>query len=391
MLSLLLIVACALHPDRIPDHTLFADDGERLTATNEALNLVVVGNLRPPLPLLDRGKDRAVSEGTASRLTAELKKLADRREMDAVVLLGDLVRWSSDREWGAFDGRFMDVFDGATLPTGEGYRVRTLPVAGDREHTFDAKLEGLAGAWPAVGADIGYGRVASWYAFDLKFEGRTWRLLALDTDRRALGSRWDEQLRWLEEQVSGRYDHLVVFMHLPRITLAPGAEMNEGGVPAELLETLEDGAKLDSLRVVFAAGPHTSELYLPDGRDGAAYVVAGGGGAPAMALERWGDGTPAGYEALQLEARFDAVVLDQLKRRAEAEGWPDAVVDQATGSGEWEGFPGQFDAQYLPLYGYWTLSLDGDGMSLGWVHMDATSFTPRLSARWTPEEGWVVK
>ena len=110
-------------------------------------------------------------------------------------------------------------------------------------------------------------------------------MLVLDSNKKKLGSRWQEQLQWIPKAVSGRYEHLLVFMHNSRVTMAGQEKMNKDGVALELEEAVEESAALMKLRAVFSAQSRASEIYLPDGRRGSAYVVAGGGGAPVQGAE----------------------------------------------------------------------------------------------------------
>ena len=53
-IGLTAFAACAVSQEKIPDHRLFADEDDALTAQGQ-VTFAVVGNLRAPLPLLDKG------------------------------------------------------------------------------------------------------------------------------------------------------------------------------------------------------------------------------------------------------------------------------------------------------------------------------------------------
>ncbi len=392
LFSTLSLVGCSVHADKIPDHELFSDDAATLVATQEELSFAVVGNVRQTIPGLDRLAKGTPDDAAPGRAVSGLSDMANRRQIGFVALMGDSVRWASDEEWLAFDKAFANTFAGQTQPEAEGYRVPVLPVTGDREHAGDKDLLGMEGAYPGYGADIGYGRVASWSSFDVEVGEGVWRFVVLDSNKKKLGSRWREQINWIPRAVRGSYDHLLVFMHHSRLTLARGADMNPDGVPQELIDEVEQHAPLLKLRAVFSAGAHASEFYLPEGRLGVGYVNAGGGGAPAQELERWGDGEPSGIPDLtsvQLEARYDLVLQQLAARRAEAEEWPSSVLDKAQAMGEWEGFTGAYDPSYLPTYGIWTVMLAGKDLRLGWNELleDGTR-EERFQIRWVDGDGW---
>jgi hypothetical protein len=270
----------------------------------------------------------------------------------------------------------------------EGRRVAALPVVGDREFLFDDSLSRMGSTFPGSGADIGYNRQASWYTFDVTVSRHTWRFMVLDTNKEALGSRWREQLNWIPRATTGEYDYLLVFMHHPRVTLANGAEMNRGGIPSDLIDRVEDSTDILKLRAVFAAGSHTNEFYLPEGFLGVGYFVAGGGGARADTLNRWGDGSPAGYEAIQLEPRFDLALQAEFGRQADQGDWPQEVREHARADGEWAGFPGGYDADWFPLYGYWSVALQREGLVATFVQVGESGSKELFRVDYEVEEGW---
>lgn len=386
--ALVALTACVRNPEGIPDHTLVADE-EGAWSQDGPLRFAVVANLRPPVPLLDRGRKLSHHEGATEALLTELRRRADKRELQFIAVLGDSVRFSADKEWVGFDTRFKELFDGQTVPNSEGYRVPIMPVAGDHEYLGDRDLKGLDGAFPGIGADIGFNRVASWYHFDVRAQGRIWRFVVTDSNKEKMGSRWNEQGYWIPRAAEGRYDHILMFMHHPVVTLGRDTPDNRDGAPLELVDALEDTVGLMRLRAVITGDAFTNEVILPGGRLGTAHFSAGGGGAGAEALERWGNARDQGLGDVQLEPLLDLKLQKDFARRAERELFPEPVVDMASGSGSWEGFTAAYDADYFPLYGYWEMVVAGDTLAAT-LHVlnPEGGFTELYRIDYEADRGW---
>ncbi len=376
MLPLLLTISLAfgLDPSKLPTHRLAADDGGRITADGP-ITLAIVGNTR--------GRD--VTEGI----------LADIRQTSAasaagVALLGDTVEASTAGAWKSFAERHAVLLEG-DLP-GEAPRLAGLPVVGDHEARRDARYQGWNGVWPGVGAAIGYNRVGSWYHFDLVSGDATWRVLMLDSAKERLGSRWGEQLAWLKRVITdGTYTGLIVMMHDPVFDLAgPDVEMNVGGGPLELIAAIEDEVDLLKIRLVLAAGHHASQALTPDGPFGVLHVGAGGGGASAELLRRWGPADTAGRDAdVQLEPLFDLSLLGALDKWNRDHDVPEVVVDQAKARGSFEGFTGAYDPRGFPTHGWWQLMVSGEVLRLYFrLRLPDGSFQTIYGQTFTAEKGW---
>jgi hypothetical protein len=361
--------ACALKGGPVEPHKLYADDNQVLES-QDVVRFAVVGNSRDGIPWGDRGKGLSRHKASGARVAADLEQQVIAGALDFVVWLGDEVRWSTASEWSRFGVRHAESLDSTHLPNGEHPRVPSLVVAGDRDFVLDKKLARLEDSFPGLGAEIGFNRVASWYTFDLKAGEQTWRFMALDSNKDALGSRWGEQDAWIPRAAKGDYDHLLIFMHHPRLTLALGEEMNKDNVPRGLIDAVELHTGILKLRTVFSGDSHTSEVFLPEGVIGTAYVGAGGGGAVASDLERWGDGSPAGYEDIQLEPLFDLALQKLLVERGEREDVPQKVFDRARAEGEWAGFTGAYDAGVMPLSGYWIVELEDGEIRMRWRYVN---------------------
>lgn len=386
MLLTVLLACASLRPSSIPAHALWADDGQEMVL-DAPLRLAVVGDVRPALPT-DAAKGRVATPATEARIVADLGRQAAAGALDSVLLLGDLVAFSTTRTWRRFDRAWSSLLEGDTPTEPVRTRLRALPVAGNHERYRDPLLTGFGASFPGVGADVGYGRVAAWYRVDVVSRGTRWRLLMLDSDRKAMGTRWDAQLAWLDQALDGTYDRLVVAMHHPRWTLATGHPPDAHGGPSALLDRITGRVRMGTLVAVFAGHAHTNEVFLPDGPLGEIHVTAGGGGSPVDGLARRGTPGTLGA-ALTLETTFDAALESRTGRWREAGRMDAAALQQARGEGPWAGYPGVFAPTAMPIQGWWRVVLDGPSMALDFRMLDPDgTFGPAWSARWTPRAGW---
>jgi hypothetical protein len=382
-----LLCACRLDPARIADHALYADDGGE-TATDGAVTFAVVGNTRETVPGLDRaGGGFYHGPEVTQSIISDISIAAGPAGPSFVVHMGDGVRASNAAEWARFDERTKHLL----RTPGEETGLPAIPVAGDREAAGDKRYIGMEGAWPGLGAEIGYNRVATWSAMDLKTAGHTWRIMVLDSGKERLGSRWNEQRNWIKRATRGDYDGILLFMHDPVLDLGTRQDvMNAGGGPAELLEYVEEATQMLKVRAVFGAGHHTNQVLLPDGPFGAAHVGAGGGGAPAEALRRWGPADAAGRnEDVQLEAIFDLALMEALGRWNRANELPEQVMDEAKARDTFKGFTGAYDGQHFPTYGWWQVTAYGGSLDLIF-HFRAPSleFRDIYRLHFDEEKGW---
>lgn len=381
--SALLLSGCALDASKIPSHKVFAPAGE--TREVRAISLAIVGSTRS----LAYG---AKAEPAAPRqLIEDVRSQVAVRGIGAVLLTGGYVRRSTSDEWSRFGKRWGDLI-ASERPSENKARVPAFAIAGAGERLGDRKLVGYGSAFPGAAEDIGLNRHASWGASDLNVGGTTWRLLFVDTNQAALGSRWQEQLFWLPKAVSeGDYDRLLVFMPEPRVTLAQGATMNRGGTPVELIEIIEEYAGLNKLVAVFSGGPSTNELILPSGSFGEAYVVAGNAGLSGPTLLRAGPADPAGYKDVGLEPGFDLALMGELDRLASTSEVPEAVIDKARARGSWETYTPRYDGDAFPVQGWWIATLQGPYLTLTYRARRADgTFTDLHSIRRGPRGGWAA-
>jgi hypothetical protein len=394
----LLLCSCGVDASRIADHTLVADDGDRIVLDRPVV-FAVVGNTRDAVPGLDRAMgNNGVQSGVNDAIFADIATSAASGGPQFVALVGDMVRQSTTAEWKTFSGRTVALLDGATPPEGKvNTRLRALPVAGDREAANDSRYTGFDGAFPGVGATIGYNRVATWYTVDVVAGNKTWRIVALDSSKDELGSRWAEQLGWIKSATDGKYDFLIVMMHESLYSLSgrPDSAMNRDGAPAELIGKVEDTmVEPSKLRAVITAGNHASEVMLPDGPFGALQLGVGGGGAPASDLRRWGAAEQAGREAdLALEPMFDVALQERVTSVFNQDGLlPETVIDQARARNSFEGFVGTYASQYVPTYGWWQLTLYGTTMDAAFHAWNpGGSFSLPYRVTWVDGVGWQGK
>ncbi len=373
----------------IPTQDIYADNGEVKTVTG-AVHFAVVGDTRDAIAA-DKVNGRVSIDGAEQAIVADLMARVDEYRLKFAVLLGNMVTTSSTGEWKNFNRDWQGALAGSQLSEAGGTRLKSLPVCGTSDRTGDEWLTGFGAAFPGVGADIGANRVASWYTVDISADGKVWRLLVVDSDKAALGSRWDEQLAWIPEALKGdEYQHLLVFMNQPPRTVAHSVKENEGGGPGELMETIEDSTKLNMVTAVFAANTGTNEIYLPGGRMGEAYINVSSG-APAATLPRWRT-TPE----LKLESIFDLQLIKAFDHAVEVRALAETVVDHAKARGSYEGFVGEYDARAFPVAGWWNVSIAGDSLSLDFRMWDPSgsgengSVAAIYHADWDRKGGWRI-
>jgi hypothetical protein len=385
--AVFLASACRLDPARIAGHALVADDGGKVAADGLVM-FAVVGNTRDPVPAVDNALGGIPVPGAADAILGDIAARAGKGGPRFLLHLGDAVRISTSSEWNRFSARTR----GLLQPHAGGDGVPGLLVAGDRDAAGDDRYRGLGAAFPGTGADIGYNRVATWSSFDIASAGKVWRVLVLDSGKERLGSRWTEQRNYVQRVVKkGEYDGILIFMHDPVLDLAGReADMNRGGGPAELLDWVEESVGLLKVRAVFGAGHHAAQVILPDGPFGAAHIGAGGGGAPAEPLRRWGGADQAGRnEDLQLEPVFDLALMTALDIEARRIELPPVLVDQAKARGSYAGFTGAYAPAALPVTGWWQVSVYGETLDLLFrFRAPDGTFTDLYRLTLDPKDGW---
>jgi len=316
----ILFGGCGLDPAKVPGHPVYASDGAMVEVT-EPLRFAVVGSTRP------------TREGAADAVISDLAESARTEDLAFVVLLGDQVPRSTAAAWRTFHQRWAPVVEaGAQL----------VPVAGSGELKCDRHLVGFAAAFPGAGPADRPDSPAGWSSFDLRVGEGLWRLVLTETDRKAMGDRWAEQLFWLPRAVSGAdaYD-LLLFLPTPATTLTGRADPNAGAV----LEAALDHAPADRLMVVFQGGTPSNELLLPGGAWGEARVVAGNGGVPGEDLAvAWPLRSP--QPDVALDPAFHQALLDEM-----------TLPPGATP-------PWVLDGGAFPIQGWWMVELHGREIDL---------------------------
>lgn len=384
--------------EEITDHALFADDGETVEFDGP-VSFAVIGNTREGVPMADnKNGRRGFTSGVTEALVADMAAQVAAGGPEFLVLTGDNVRGGSAAEYNGWSRRFRELVDGGPAPTADLKRIKVVPVAGNHEALGDKRFDAWMGAYPGVGADIGFNRVGSWYAFDVETKGETWRFMVLDSGKKRLGSRWSEQMNWIPRALEGRYDGLLVFMHDGLVDLsgrstAKTDHMNVDDGPRQLVEHIEESTpNLTTLRGIFFAGGHANQIMLPDGTFGPVYVGAGGGGAPGEDLKRWAAADAAGRkEDVALEPIFDMALLKALKdwNSRMNDKVPDLVLDEAQAKNSYEGFIGAYNAGSFPTYGWWQVDLDGKVIALNYrMYMPDGKMKFLYRITWDDRNGW---
>lgn len=375
LLGLCALPARALDPAKVAPHAIFAEDGARVEFPGP-VSFAVVGNTA--------GKGQA--EGVVGSIAARASSLS------FVALLGGQVPASKPGPWKAFDAAFSSLL--ATPGVEAQGKLPAMPVAGAGEGSGDPTYQGWGAAFPGVGADIGLNRVASWYAFDLVSGETTWRVFVLDAGRSRIGSRWNEQLAWLESAASeGDFDGALVFMHDAPYSLA-GANPDgaRAEAPGALLDALDAHIDETRLKAVFFAGPAVTQVLTPDNEYGALQVGAGGGGAPVQDLWREAPDPKEGTrEPLTLETSFDATIVLALNRWSEAVALDDKLVDAARGKGDFEGRPRRVSAKAVPTWGWYEVTVDGPALAIRLhLYQPDGSFAPTWKATSEIGQPWAT-
>jgi hypothetical protein len=378
-----------VNPKAIPSQELFAQDGARQVDPG-AIGFAVVGDTRDSFPG-DRALGRVPTVGAEKALVADVGRVIDREGLRFVAFTGNMVSRSATSTWKTFNHDWLPVLLGSELGDGTGTRIRVVPAAGVGDRAGDERLRGWGAAFPGVGADIGFGRIASWYHFDLETKGVTWRMVVLDSDKQHLGSRWEEQIAWIGESLKlGRYDSVIVLMNQPLYTLALQGTSNQGEGPMELLDAVDNATPLGARKLVFAGQSGANEVFLPGGKFGELYVNVVSG-APVASFARWGKTEGLGADDLHLEAMYDLALLKALDRWVEAKGGGQGPVDKARAKGDFTGFVGTFDAGAFPLQGWWDVALNGDQASLTFRAIKADETVGDLyTAKYQGKEGWRI-
>jgi len=386
-------LAFAFDTKKIPTQDLYMDDGQRKEFAS-TVEFAVVGNVRAAKAGEAEATKRVAVKGAQAAVLGDISKTIQEGRTEFMVLLGNLVPGSSLPAWKAWSKQWVSVISGGEPPEDGKMRTRVLPVPGADDALEDDRYAGFGAAFPGVGADIGFNRVATWYSVDLAVGGHTWRFLTVDTNRAALGSRWEEQNAYLEKTLGDQdaYDSLVVFMYDPLITLGLGRVSNLDESPKELLETIDGATRIGALKAVFASGTASNEVFLPHGKFGEMYINTGGGGIPADTIERWGHADAAGLHDVKLETTFDFAILREFERQAEVRKCSSVALDHAKSDQSWKGFPGAFEASCMPLVGWWDVSLTGEKMQLNYRQLQPdNSLKSIYTADYTGKKnGWAI-
>lgn len=387
-------LAFAFDTKKIPTQDLFLDDGQTKEFSS-TVEFAVVGNVRGARTGEAEATKRVAVKGAGAAVIADVSKTIQEGRSEFMVLLGSMVPGSSAASWKAFCKQWVGVISGGEPPEEGKMRTRVLPVPGVDDADGDERYAGFGAAFPGVGADIGFNRVATWYHVDLKVGGHTWRLLTVDTNRAALGSRWEEQTAYLEKTLTedqDEYDSLLVFMYDPLITLGLGRKSNLDETPKELLDVIDGATKVGALKAVFASATASNEVFLPRGKFGELFVNAGGGGAPSDTIERWGHADAAGFQDVKLETTFDFALLREFEKQAEARKCSAVALDHAKSAESWKGFPGAYEASCMPLVGWWDVSLTGEKMQLNYRQLQPdNSLKPIYTADYSGKKnGWTI-
>lgn len=373
MLSLLLTSLALAEP-----HPQCAADSAVVEV--EKYHLAVIGNTRQ-LKRSDTASGRInFSEETTPALLTNIKN----KSPNCVAFVGDFTRSGHKKEWARFQTNQLSHL--GSIPV--------LPIAGDLEGLKDSKYLNFKTNFPDLGTNIGYNRVSSWYSYDVKMEGVTWRFMVLDANKELLKSKWKEQLAWIDETMQGEFNALFIFMHQPYYNLSGSSpKMNPNGNPKELIDYVENSMMDMKLRAVFFGGEHANQVILPQGNFGTAYVGAGGGGAPADDLYLWQPGEAFDIlERVSLESVFRDKLLAEVDRWNSQSPLSASTLNKAFNTGSYKDFPGLIEGNSYPIQGWWSLELEGKSSTITYYHYYMNgSINPIYRLKYSERGGWKAK
>jgi hypothetical protein len=375
--SLLVVFSALAAPKELPAHRLMVTPGGALSLPE--MTIAMVGNTRQSAGL--RGNSNSGSGAVIGDITAQAMVSG----LGGVIHLGDMVSSSTGSHWRGFAEQLAPILDGTHPPPSALRRYPVLPVVGDRDCAKEPSCESFAKVFPGFGAEIGFGRVATWQHFDLKIGDKDrWRVIVLDSNKKGLGSRWHEQVSWLKTVVGSPGTGILVFLH--ESPIARGYKGRTDGAQ-ELLDLIASQAPLLSVKGVFSAGPSNNQAFLPEGALGPLYVVAGGGGAPGEDLPRGVAGERDSPRlTVEMEKGLDGLVNSRLKDANEA------LVEashEALGTGSFKTYPRVIDASTFPMFGWWRMKLSPGSISLGWrAQLGDGTFTNVAGFQWSQAAGW---
>lgn len=293
------------------------------------------------------------------------------RNPEFVSFLGDSVCSGSSRHW----SKFVNLYQ-TTLS-----EVPTLPVVGQNEYKGDLKLANWKSYFPDAGEDIGLNRTASWYRFDVESRGVTWRILVLDSNRPEMGSRWDEQMTFLQDNLKGDFTSLIVFVHDSAYDLGVGSKANKNA--SELLETIDFNIGFQQLRAVIFSGSNASQALLPQGSLGPLHLGVGGGGMKGTSLLRKkGDEE----DSLHLLTSLDLYYLDTVDKLG-----LETAMDKALSKGKYTGKPSKFESKDISTFGWWEIELDGEFMGTRFFHyQEGDNLVEATKLGYDKSKGWQI-
>lgn len=291
--------------------------------------------------------------GHADRAPPSLFRALTDRAAQVVVLAGDAVSRSRPAQW----RRLHDRVEGLTV----------LPVAGTGERNGDPAAMGLMTAWDGLGVEV-LSDPGPWYAVDLHTGGARWRFVVLDTDREAMGNKWNDQWFWVPKVVGDdSYDHGVVVL-----TDGPGrmdGSVDRGSFAAEeLLRLVRSHADADRLVMVIVGGTDVPAVVLPGGPWGEAWVTTGPSARATHSLQR------LSTRLSLAQGYVDGLELEFARRSGRSEEDLEALPS--------------FDPDDLPVAGYWDFKVAGPRAELTLQLASPTGWTEVPALMWTPSTGW---
>jgi hypothetical protein len=379
----LLLCSCGLNTARVPSLEVIAGSGEVVQAA-QATRFAVIGATKT--------KTSIANHVQIANLVDDLRAQSAVSGLDGVILTGDYVTRSSTLQWKSFSRAWGDFLLTDGKDSANAARKPVAALVGNGERRGDPGLRGFGASFGTFPRDIGHNRVGSWSYFDVDSADITWRVLFLDANKAALGSRWMEQLFWVPTVVTDpAYDKLVVFINQPVVSLSTGHTIDTATDSRALYTLIDDNIPIGKLEAIVSSGVAVNEFFLPTGAYGEAFIVAGNSAVGSPGLDRWSKEQGIGEGDLAHEALFGLAQLNEYEKWAEALEWPERALDEARAQGSWDGFVAHLPGNRFPTSGWWTMEIERGvlGFSYRQRRYDG-SFVDLFSARCDPNTGWAT-
>ena len=322
--------------------------------------------IKGPISLAVTGNLCSGSLFSSKYCSPTLEIIRDMKEAksDSLVLLGNFVKSLSPKVWNTQISSILESSEGMSV----------LAVPGSTEYKNNL-LQEFGDIFGTTKQDIGLNRFSGWQHIRV-FDGvDSWTVLFLDSHKQEMGTKWDEQKKWLSSIVEDNKEQIVIFMDRSPKDLS--GKKNEPS--QELLDIIYMSTGLSQVRLVVFAGGNHIQSFLPDTSFDALYLGCGGGGKKATDLNMSNKAQVLKIHPL-LQSYFYQTVLEG--------SYSEEVQSKLMSTGDFEGKPPKLSSKEVPAYGWCGVTFD-NGLHVTQRHtIDGSSFFPALSLSFTKVKGW---